>query len=80
MVHELKILPEYFNAVESGLKKFELRKNDRGFKEGDYIKLREINSQTKAYTGNVLLLQITYVLQGFEGLQDGWVILSIVLV
>ena len=37
--HELKILPEYFKAVEDGTKTFELRKNDRGFKLGDLLQL-----------------------------------------
>lgn len=31
--HHLKILPMYFNDVRSGLKIFEIRKNDRGFSE-----------------------------------------------
>ena len=37
MIHELKIYPEYFKAVISGEKTFEIRKNDRPFatREGD---------------------------------------------
>ena len=41
MIHELKILPEYYNAVKSGKKKFELRKGDRGFAEGDSLRLNK---------------------------------------
>ena len=37
---ELKILPEYFEAVKSGKKTFELRKNDRDFCVGDILILR----------------------------------------
>ena len=32
--HDLKILPQYFEAVIKGRKKFELRKNDRDFNVG----------------------------------------------
>ena len=35
--HDLKILPEYFEAVTSGMKTFELRKDDRGFATGDHV-------------------------------------------
>ncbi len=37
IVHNLKIKYEYAEAVASGIKTFELRKDDRDFKEGDYI-------------------------------------------
>lgn len=39
--HELKIHPEFFNAVENGSKTFELRVNDREFQTGDRVKLNE---------------------------------------
>ena len=35
--HELKILPEYFVAVRDGIKKFEVRKDDRPFEVGDIL-------------------------------------------
>lgn len=31
-IHELKILPKYYEKVLSGEKRFELRKDDRNFK------------------------------------------------
>lgn len=49
MIHELKILPQYFEAVQSGLKTFEIRKNDRDYKVGDTLVLKEYNNE--AYTG-----------------------------
>jgi ASC-1-like (ASCH) protein len=39
--HELKIHPKYYQEVKSGNKRFEIRKNDRNFKEGDEVMLKE---------------------------------------
>ena len=52
MIHELKIQSEYFVAVNNKTKTFEIRKNDRDFKVGDKILLREIDSCGK-YTGRM---------------------------
>ncbi len=41
MLHHLKTLPEYFQAVIDGRKPFEIRKDDRGFKSGDRVELKE---------------------------------------
>jgi len=40
-VEELKVWPEYFNAIKSGSKAFEVRRNDRDFRQGVVLKLRE---------------------------------------
>ena len=40
-VHELKVVPPYFDALVSGAKTFEVRKNDRAYQRGDVLKLRE---------------------------------------
>ena len=41
MEHELKIWPQYYQAVASGKKTFEVRENDRGFQAGDTVTLLE---------------------------------------
>jgi len=62
MHHSLKIWPPYYEAVGSGRKTFELRKNDRGFQAGDTVTLREWDPDREKYTGNELTYQIGYVL------------------
>ncbi len=54
MIHELKILPNYFADVVSGKKQFEVRKADRPFREGDLLALNEY--ENKMYTGNSCLV------------------------
>lgn len=76
MVHELKTLPEYFNAVVEGKKTFEVRKNDRNFKIGDILVLKEWTRG--GYTGNMVRKKITYILDDNSGyVLDGYVIMSI---
>ena len=38
--HYLKILPEYYEAVKSGDKTFEVRKNDRDYQVNDVLHLQ----------------------------------------
>jgi len=64
--HDLKIWPEYFEAVDLGWKSFEIRRNDRGFRVNDILLLREWNPTTKDYTGRTLRRQVTYVLSTLE--------------
>lgn len=75
MIHELKILPEYFEAVAGGAKSFELRKDDRGFTVGDKIILKEWNGTE--YTGRSVKKQISYILKNYTGLAEGYAILSL---
>ncbi len=60
--HELKCWPEYFTALVDGTKTFEYRRNDRGFRVGDVLHLREWDSITGHYTGREMRRHVTYVL------------------
>lgn len=82
MIHELKIWPESYNLIVSGLKKFELRKDDRDptFAIGDLLRLVEWDPLTKTYTGKELRVIVTYVMRptlAFPGIAQGWCVLSI---
>ncbi len=60
IVHK-KIWPEYFDAVASGKKKFELRLDDFEIHEGDTLALEEWDPKTKEYTGRRIEKKVTYV-------------------
>jgi hypothetical protein len=77
MIHELKILPKYFEAVISGEKTFEIRKNDRTFRKGDFLALNEYINTQNAYTGNSCLVYVDYVLDDLEFTRAGFVVMSI---
>ncbi len=68
MRHELKTWPVYFEAMRSGKKRFELRRDDRGFKVGDTLVLREWQPGAEAYTGRTIEVQVIYTLKDAPGL------------
>ena len=76
-IHELKILPEYYDAVRCGDKRFELRKNDRDYHTGDILRLKEWDG--KQYTGEELDSVVRYIYHGIDeyGLAEGYCIMSI---
>lgn len=57
-----KIPPDYFELIQSGKKRFELRLNDFNIKEGDTLVLEEWDPKTKEYTGRKIEKEIDYVL------------------
>ena len=66
MQHELKIWPQYFQAVTEGSKTFEIRKNDRGFQKGDTVVLKEFIESSNisvpsGYTGKKAVFNVGYV-------------------
>lgn len=75
--HDLKCWPQYFKEVALGYKPFELRRNDRDFRVGDSLNLREWNPETNEYTGRRVLAAVTYVLSSHDGLQPEFVVMGI---
>lgn len=77
MFHELKITPAFFRMARYG-KSFEIRKNDRNFKEDDKVMLREWDEFKRCYTGEDMLIRINAVYLDTEvpGLQKGYCIFT----
>lgn len=75
MIHELKMLPEYFNAVVSGKKTFEIRKNDRPFQNGDLLALNEFDGQS--YSGNSCLVYVDYIMDNLDYVKKDMVVMAI---
>jgi len=77
--HELKSWIEYFEPVFNEIKTFEIRKNDRDYKVGDRLMLKEYDPDFGGYTGRYCFRTITYILSEnpFIELND-YVILSLI--
>jgi len=74
-IHDLKIAPEYLTKIFQGNKNWELRKNDRDFKEGDWICVRGYESGK--YLSELKFGIIKFILEDYKGLEDGYCILSV---
>jgi len=76
-MHELKTVQPHLADVRSGRKTFEARRDDRGFREGDLLCLREWTGSR--YIGEPVTVRVTYILRNaaFFGLQPGYVVLGI---
>lgn len=73
-VHDLKIWPRHFEALLSGQKTFEVRRDDRDFQVGDILLLREWIPGTDAslnpiagYTGRSTTRRVSF-LQILDGI------------
>lgn len=81
-VHDLKSWPAPFHAVRDGAKTAELRNNDRDYKVGDFLLLREFIIEEKRYTGLETVVEVTHIISkgsipaGFA-IFDPYVIMSI---
>jgi len=75
--HELKCWPSYFEPIRRNEKRFDVRRDDRGFQKGDTVRLREWDSKTQGYTGNDEFRKIKYILTGGQfGIEPGYVVLG----
>lgn len=61
LIHDLKIHPEPFRAVQANKKTAELRKMDRDYQVGDLLRLKEFDPDSSEYTGQFVLAEITHI-------------------
>ena len=74
--HELKVWPEFFEALVDGRKTFEWRRDDRDYQVGDVLYLREW-SEAKGYSGRSIRRSVSYVLSGHFGVPLEYVVLAL---
>ena len=79
MTHNLKIKKIFWQDIISGIKTFELRKDDRNYQVGDEIHFTVIDDLEKTTEDNDHVFVITYILKDVPqyGLADGYAILGI---
>jgi len=78
MRHELKTHPEPFEALKSGVKRFEIRKDDRNYAVGDYLHLRKWEPEAKEYAAESALARVTYKVPGGKwGLAEDLCVLGV---
>lgn len=82
-LHEIKLNVNFCDAVLSGEKSFEIRRNDRGYQRGDYVRFTAtdycIETGSFEPCGHEIdnrLYRIEYVISGW-GLSTGYVAFSI---
>lgn len=73
-VHQIRLAKSYFDDVVNGIKTFELRKNDRGYKKGDILEMMEFADGKN--TGRTVKVLVTYILEDYTGIEDGYCIMA----
>lgn len=84
-IHKLKVWPEYWDVLASGEKKFEVRRDDRGFQRGDVLLLQrthEISHNVELdYRGQPMYeirKRVGWILTGGQfGIEPGYVVMSL---
>lgn len=73
--HYIRLASNYYDDVATGLISFQLRKNDKHYKVGDILDMMEFSEGRN--TGRIIHAEITYILEDYTGLEDGYCILAI---
>jgi predicted fused transcriptional regulator/phosphomethylpyrimidine kinase len=85
--HKLKTWPRFWDAVASGEKNFDVRRNDRAFQTGDVLVLEKYNPETRRYETEGFEInakiksvrkRIAFLLQGGQfGIEPGYCVLGL---
>lgn len=82
MIHELKILRVHFTDWKSGIKRCEVRRDDRNYQVGDTLHLLEMTGMisdgpymSPNFTGEGLTTEVLGILRQHAGLAPGYVLL-----
>lgn len=74
-VHSVKVWPEFFQAMWTGAKLFEIRLNDRDYQVGDVVDLHEYDPERKMYLDRQLRRRITYITNFLQ--KDGYIVMQL---
>lgn len=78
MIHELKTWVASYRGVEDGVKTHEWRRDDRDFRVGDVLVLKEYDNIREAFTGRETRVEVTWKTEGGTfGVPHGWCVLSV---
>lgn len=64
MIHEVKCYPEYFEALKSGAKTFEVRKKDRPYQLGDLLAVNEFAPFDYKFSSEEIIESFSRVVNG----------------
>lgn len=89
-IHKLKTHPQMFADLRESRKRFEVRRDDRGFRIGDVLELHEwpvedrdcmidhVDSSCMRATQRIRF-SVTYILRGGEwGIEPGYVVMGLI--
>ena len=77
MIHELKTIPDIWDALKTGVKTFDVRFNDRGFAVNDTLRLFRGTSR-EWMEMEYLDRKVTYILAGGQfGIEPGYVVMGL---
>ena len=77
MKHVLKCWPAAYDATRDGRKLFEYRFDDRDYEVGDQLVLLQWDPHAELYSGDGILMDVTYVLRGRHGVPAGHCVMGI---